>query len=138
MKDVIGKQDEKIESKWKKWFAEKAKIYDVKEGRLICPVFGGPCGDPAAELFHAENQSKARQSSWDIKQTNPDYIKEKGTNLSKVLEERQKELIVAGDELTDQKIKVANAGKSVKEFGDMLTETLIVSPVPVIAEELSK
>ena len=136
LKDVISKQDEKVENKRKEWFAEEAKTYDVKEGCLTCPVFGGPCGDPAAKLLHAENQSKAKQSFWDTKQANLDRIKEEGTNLSKVLEERQKELIAAENELTDQKIKVANAEKSVKEFEDMLAEMSIVSPAPVIAEEL--
>lgn len=136
LKDVISKQDEKVENKRKEWFAEEAKTYDVKEGCLTCPVFGGPCGDPAAKLLHAENQSKAKQSFWDTKQANLDRIKEEGKNLSKVLEERQKELIAAENELADQKIKVANAEKSVKEFEDMLAEMSIVSPAPVIAEEL--
>ena len=133
---MISKQNEKVENKRKEWFAEEAKTYDVKEGCLTCPVFGGPCGDPAAKLLHAENQSKAKQSFWDTKQANLDRIKEEGTNLSKVLEERQKELIAAENELTDQKIKVANAEKLVKEFEDMLSEMSIVSPAPVIAEEL--
>ena len=32
LKDVISKQDEKVENKRKEWFAEEAKTYDVKEG----------------------------------------------------------------------------------------------------------
>lgn len=136
LKEVIRKQEEKIEAKRNEWFAEEAKTYEAKEGCLVCPVFGGPCGDPAAKLHHAEAQSKAKQSFWDVKQANLERIKEEGTNLSKALEDRQKDLVAAESELDNQRTKVANAEKSVKEYEELIAGMSIASPIPVIAEEL--
>jgi chromosome segregation ATPase len=136
LKAQIKFTNEKIESLRRRWYDENAKVYTVKEGCLVCPVFGVSCGDPAALGKHEESQEKAKKAFFEAREKNLAKIDEEGESLSNTLESLTKQLESAEKALRDHVALIEECQVQVERLLDELYNTPVSTVSPVIAEEL--
>lgn len=136
LKGQIKDTNEKIDSLRQRWYDENAKEYTVKEGCLVCPVFGSTCGDPAAIGKHEEAQEKAKKSFFETREKNLAKIDEEGESLSKTLENLTKQLEASEKNLRDHITAIEESESQIGRLQDQLNQTPVATVSPVVAEEL--
>lgn len=122
----LKKEREKLVEQWK---SENAKVYEKKEGCLVCPLYNHECRDSEALFKFSQGATDAELEFNERKNRTLSEINKSGLEIKAKIEEKEKELTKLESELLSFKSEHESIFGDWKAFSEMTPVEYKVEPV---------
>lgn len=122
----LKKEREKLVEQWK---SENAKVYEKKEGCLVCPLYNHECRDSEALFKFSQGATDAELEFNERKNRKLSEINKSGLEIKAKIEEKEKELTKLESELLSFKSEHESIFGDWKAFSEMTPVEYKVEPV---------